>query len=613
MSKKKSARMKPEPLNMDQFLSIRRTFLPKISPDGKKVLFVSNLGGRYNIWTVGQEGGWPTQVTNQEEMILEADWALGGKAIVFSADYEGNENKQVYIIPAEGGAVRNLTCDKDVQSFLLGASPRGNRIAYSDNRREKDKFDTYVRDLNTDEEWCVLVRSRTGIDIPVDWSPDGNKLLVYRDDHNLNSNIILTSLKTPPDVFEDLTPHEGDALYFGARFSPDGKYAYFIANEDRDFKNIARVNIKVKHRSLEWFREMRGDVAYLTFSRNGKYMAYGANVRGSILPRILALRTGREVKLSLPKGIYSSVNFSRDGRFLVFLYQGPTRPADAWVVDMAAKSRKPRQLTFSLSGGLEPRTLCAPKEISYRSADGLKIQGLFYLPRGAKKNRKLPCILYPHGGPNAQNLNQFSMWFQFLLSRGYAILAPDFRGSTGYGTSFQKLIFRDWGGGDLSDLLKGVEFAKKSGYVDPRRIGTLGMSYGGFAVLSLITQSPQTFRAAVEAYGPANLFTFIASNPPSWAEGVYALVGHPERDRDYLRERSPINYVDRIRTPLLVIQGRNDPRVAQSESDQIVDSLRSRNRPVEYIVFEDEGHGFTKMENQVTALSATARFFEKYL
>jgi len=599
------------PIDLNQFLSIRRTFLPKISPDGKWILFVSNIGGKYNLWKVPAEGGWPHPLTNQEDLILEADWALNGKAVVFTSDFEGNENKQVFQISSDGGPAENLTARPEVQSFLLGASPDGRKIAYSDNRRKSDRFDTYVRDLRSGKEKIVLQRDTTGIDMPVDWSPDGRLLLVYRDDHNLNSNILLTTTASGPNVWTDLTPHEGDALYTHAKFSADGKWAFMVSNEGIDFKNVARVNLTARKPVLEWVLRAKHDVAGITLSPNGKTLVYCLNVRGSILPHFRNLQNGRETAIHFPKGIYSGIQFSRDGKSLVYLYQGPLQPADIWT--MKLKDRRPVQVTFSMAGGIPAQRLVKPKEIRYLSFDGLPIHGLLYLPKGAKKNARLPAVLYPHGGPNAQNLNLFSMWFQYLLSRGYAILAPDFRGSTGYGTAFQKRIFRDWGGGDLEDLMHGVKFLKASGYVDPKRIGILGMSYGGFAVLRCITSHPKVFRAAVEAYGPANLFTFIASNPPSWAEGVYALVGHPERDREYLTERSPINHVDRIRTPLLVIQGKNDPRVAQAESEQIVESLRRRRRKVEYILFEDEGHGFTKMRNQIKALHSTADFFDRYL
>ncbi len=600
-----------EPLSLEQFLAIRRTFMPRLSPDGKRILFVSNIGGSYNLWTVPSDGGWPTQITAQDDFIMAADWALGGSHIVYTADFQGNENTQVYLVPSSGGRPENLTGNPEVQCFLLGASPSGRQIAWSDNRREKDKFDTYVRDLKTGAEKMVLRRDRVGIDAPSDWSPDGSRLLVYRDDHNLNSNIILTSVRTPPEDFKDITPHTGDAHYFDACFSADGKRAFMIANQGSDFKNVASIGLDSREPALEWTVRARHDAAFVQASPDGRSLCYGLNVRGSIVPRMLDLKTGKDAPLGLRKGIYTSLHFSRDGRKIAYLYQGPTMPADVWT--MRIPSGKPVQVTHSMAGGIDQKRLAAPREISYESPDGLKIHGLFYLPRGARKNASLPAILYPHGGPNAQNMNAFSMWFQYLMSRGYCILAPDFRGSTGYGTEFQKLIFRDWGGGDYHDLMAGAGFLRKSGWADPARVGILGMSFGGFAVLTCITRSPGAFKAAVEAYGPANLFTFIASNPPSWAEGVYALVGHPERDKDYLTERSPMNHVDQISTPLLVIQGRNDPRVAKAESDQIVESLRRRGHPVEYIVFEDEGHGFTKMKNQVTALRSTADFFDRHL
>jgi len=595
------------PFRIEQFLTIRRTFGGRLSPDGRTVLFLSTIDGRYNVWTVPAAGGWPTQVTFQKEMVLGARWVLGGASILFTADLRGNENRQLFLVPAGGGLVEDLTGRPEAQTFLGDVSTDTRWIAYSDNRREKDRFDCYVLDLVRRKERRVLVRNFTGIDAPVAFSRDGRKLLVYRDYHNLNSDVLLVDLRTGSS--RNLTAHEGDARFGSCVFSGDGRHVFVVSDRGCEFRRVLRVEAATG--KAETFYEAPCDVAELTASPDGKRLAMLEDRRANLVPRIVNPRTGAVVPVAWPEGLVAGLDFGADGRTLLYSHQGPRRPADLCVGDL--KTGTHRRITDSLVGGFSESDFTSPRRVSYRSFDGLRIQGLLYVPKGARADGTAPAILWPHGGPNAHNENRFSPWFQTFVSRGYVVFAPDFRGSTGYGKSFQRRIFRDWGGGDLQDLLAAVEFLKGKRLADPKRIAVVGMSYGGFAVLTCITRAPKVFRAAVDAYGPANLFTFIESNPPSWREGIYALVGHPERDRDYLEDRSPVRRVDAIETPLLVIQGKNDPRVAKSESDQIVQALRSRGREVEYVVYEDEGHGFSRKENEFDALRRTVEFLGKHM
>ncbi len=594
-------------LEIDHFLRIRRTFGGRLSPDGSTVLFVSNIDGRYNLWTCPAAGGWPTQITFQEEMILGAAWVRNGAQVLFTADYQGNENRQLFLVPREGGHVENLTDRPEVQTFLGDVSLSTRLAAFSDNRRKPDRFDCYVLDLVSRKETRILTRDINGIDVPAAFSPDGRRILVYRDYHNLNSDILLVDRRTGRT--RNLTAHEGDARFSSAVFSPSGDRVFVVSDQDHEFKNVLRIDLETGNR--EWFFEPKNDVAALTVSPDGKWLAMLEDKGGNLTPRIVHPRTRKPLDLKWPKGLSTGLDFGRDGRTVLYSHQGPTRPADLWIADIKKGSH--RQITHSLVGGIREKDLVSPRRVHFESFDGLRISGLLYLPRGTKPDGTTPAILWPHGGPNYHNENRFHPWFQTFVSRGYAVFAPDFRGSTGYGKTFQRLIFRDWGGGDLKDLIASVDFLKEKGYADPERIAVVGMSYGGFAVLTCITRAPEVFRAAVDAYGPANLFTFIDSNPPSWREGIYALVGHPERDRAYLEDRSPMNRVGNIRTPLLVIQGKNDPRVAQAESDQIVEALRAKGRTVEYVVYEDEGHGFSRQKNLIDALHRTVDFLDQHM
>jgi dipeptidyl aminopeptidase/acylaminoacyl peptidase len=264
-------------------------------------------------------------------------------------------------------------------------------------------------------------------------------------------------------------------------------------------------------------------------------------------------------------------------------------------------------------GGIDPRRLIKPTTIRYRSFDGRMIPAYLYKPKPA--GDKMPVILSIHGGPEAQERPAYlyAGLYQYWLSRGIGVLAPNIRGSTGYGKPYQMLIHRDWGGDELKDIEAAAKYLQSLDWVDARRIGVFGGSFGGFATLSAVSRLPDYWAAAVDLVGPSNLVTFVKSVPPHWLRFMDKWVGHPERDYEELMYRSPINYVDQIKAPLYIIQGAKDPRVVKAESDQIVEKLRARGVAVKYDVYEDEGHGFTKRANELKAWKDSAVFMEEHL
>jgi dipeptidyl aminopeptidase/acylaminoacyl peptidase len=592
--------------SLDRYLAIRRTGDLAISPDGKEIAFVSNIAGSYNLWSVPVQGGWPTQLSVENRFLHAPRW-VKGRGILISQDFEGNENHQLKLIPPGGGLAEDLTSEPEVQHFCGRVSPDHRRVVYTCNRRDRAMFDTFVYDFETGESREVFRREMMGDDYPLGWSPDGRRVVVIRHHTNLRMQLFVIDVET--DAATEVLGGRDDTQFVDARFLPDNETLIVLTDYDRDFKALLAVDLRTgEHRPLV---APAHDIVSFAVRRDGRLLAYTCNVNGNVRLRLRYLGSGREFRFRARQGIYGPPEFSPNGKWLAYTYQGPRRPSDVYVYDLA--SGVERQVTFSLVGGFRESDFCAPRSIRYRSRDGLLIHGLFYLPKGASKENPAPLILYPHGGPNHQNYNRFNVWFQYLLSRGFAIIAPDFRGSTGYGKRFMAMIYKDWGGGDLEDMLAAVDYACGTGLVDRRRVGVLGMSYGGFATLTCLTRAPEVFAAGVDIFGPANLLTFVESNPPSWRESVYPFVGHPVHDRELLIERSPLTHVGNIRAPLLVIQGQNDPRVVPAESEQIVAALRERGQPVEYILFPDEGHGFSQRKNEFTALRASADFLAKYL
>ncbi|MDQ3194393.1 MAG: prolyl oligopeptidase family serine peptidase, partial [Bacteroidota bacterium] len=341
------------------------------------------------------------------------------------------------------------------------------------------------------------------------------------------------------------------------------------------------------------------------------YLLWTTNVNGSNSPKLLNMKTGKVRKLKLPKGNYSELKFTKDNKKIIFLSDNPLSPGDIFVYDLRKETSK--QITNSLVGGVSKKGLTKPKDVFYKSFDGLKIHALLYIPRGLKKDGNNPAIVWPHGGPEHQEMHNFSKYVQVMVNAGYIVIAPNFRGSTGYGKTFQKMIYKDWGGAEFKDVLGSVGYLKDSGYVNEKKIGVVGGSFGGFMTMTCITKSPELWKCAIDIFGPANLFTFINSVPEHWKNGVAQLIGDAEKDKDMLMERSPINFVENINCPLLVVQGKHDPRVVEDESLQIVNKLKEKNKPVEYILLEDEGHGYSKVANQIRVFESKLKFLDKYL
>jgi dipeptidyl aminopeptidase/acylaminoacyl peptidase len=302
------------------------------------------------------------------------------------------------------------------------------------------------------------------------------------------------------------------------------------------------------------------------------------------------------------------MSLSRDGARLALLWEQPGRPGDVFVVDTATGDAQ--TVTESRSAGLAALRMREPELIRYESFDDREIPAWLYRPEG---DGPAPFVLAVHGGPEAQERPNFRPNYQYLLSRGIGVLATNIRGSTGYGKTYQKLIHHDWGGGDLEDWRHAAEWLKAQPFVDGDRLGVYGGSYGGFATLTCVTRLPEYWKAAVDIVGPSNLVTFSRAVPPQWKRWMAVWVGDPDTEEDFLLERSPITYVDGVQARLLVIQGAKDPRVVKGESDQMVERLRELGRDVEYEVFEDEGHGFTRYANEVRAYKLACDWLEKHL
>ena len=599
---------------MEQFFAVRRfSSVLAFTADGSQLLFASNMSGQFNLWRVPVEGGWPDQLTAfADETVRGAGVSPTDGRILLCADHDGDEFHQLYMLDPDRGWPDKLTDEPEVQHYVSGAawSPDGTKFAYAANARNPSDMEVWVRDVGTGETRAVFGEGM--FSFPGRFSPDGSKLLTLDFRNNSDASIHLVDLETGET--RELTPHDDEAIFFSGPWAPDGSGFYMLTDAGSEFRGLAFYDLASDR--YEWIEEPTQDVDDVTASTDGRVLAWLVNDNGYDRLRLRDLETGSDLpEPDLPAGSRPHLTgaepplaLSPDGAHAALILSTPRRPPEAWVVETATGTANP--VTDSRMGGLYEDDLVDVELVSYPSFDGREIPAWLYRPQF---EGKVPVVLSIHGGPEAQEKPLYQPLYQYLLSRGIAVLATNIRGSTGYGKSYQRLVQRDWGGGDMQDWEHAVKWLHERDWVEPEKIGVYGGSYGGFAVLTCVTRLPQYWAAAVDIFGPSNLVTFAKAVPPTWRRFIARFVGDPETEADFLMERSPITYVENVQAPLLVIQGATDPRVVRGESDQLVEKLQSFGREVEYVVFDDEGHGFTKRPNELKAYRLAAEWLEKHL
>jgi dipeptidyl aminopeptidase/acylaminoacyl peptidase len=593
--------------SLQQYTAIRRYMgALAFSPDGSEIAYSVNTSGQYNLWRQPSDGGYPVQLTlSASQAIRDIAWSPDGESIVFTADNDGDEFTRVYRIPARGGQPEELAGQEGVQYFITDFSPDGHSIAWAGNDREPSDQDVTVLNTETGERKRLV--DYGGLYFAAHWSPDSKRLLVIDMKSNTDMNTYVVELESEEMLLQ--TPHEGETIYMPVGWAADGSGFYLRTDEGREFTGLAFQRLGSTER--EWIETPDWDVEHAVVSMDGRWLAWVVNEDGYSRLYVRNLPDGESRRIDVPDGVIGNAIFAPSGDTLAVMAQRPTHPSEIFIVDVV--SGDVNQITVSALGGLTGDDLTVPELIRYTSFDGREIPAFLYRPAGIEG--PMPVVLSIHGGPESQERPQYlyTGFYQYLCSRGIAVLATNIRGSTGYGKTYQKLIHHDWGGDELKDLDHAVQWLHGQEWVNTDRIGVFGGSFGGFATLSCVSRLPDYWACAVDLVGPSNLVTFAKAVPPTWKRMMAQWVGDPETEADFLMERSPISYVDQIKTPLFVIQGANDPRVVKAESDQIVERLRERGVDVRYDVYEDEGHGFTKRENEHKAYRDMTAFLEKYL
>jgi dipeptidyl aminopeptidase/acylaminoacyl peptidase len=609
ISSKPNAQIEPRGLTIEKLYMTRQIASPAWSPDDKYIAFISNMSGRNNLWLVLAEGGFPVQLTVSDQRQTNPAWSPDGKWMAYQSDYDGDEQWDIFLVSPKTGKIVNLTQTREIAEMNPTWSPDGRHLAYEVKSKtsaaaEIDVYDMVLREVKHLTTGTPQDKTNTG---PI-WSKDG-KYIVYTQEQakGTDSNVFIADVATAKSTL--LTPHEGEQLYSANDVSPDGMHILFTSNSANGYENVGLLDLTTK--KSRWLTNDRWEFRGDEFSPDGKNVTFTANVDGNQDIYLYDLATGTSKILAIPEGVNEPVGghsaFSVDGSRLLYFHNGPTAPTDLWVYHLA--TGKSQQITYSLMAGVRSEDLVEPYLVHYPSRDGKwTISAFLYVPFNMARNGKNAAIVYIHGGPTSQSTNSFNRFIQFAANQGYMVLAPNYRGSTGYGKDFEQADLFDMGGQDLQDVLAGVDWIKQTGHLDPMKIAVMGGSYGGYLTMMAVTKAPEVWASGVAIVPFVNWFTEIENEDPSLQQSDLATMGDPAKNKALFEERSPINFVSRIRAPMLLLAGGHDPRCPKSETQQVVDAIKKRGGTVDYKIYENEGHRFARVENQVDAYKRVADF-----
>ncbi len=599
---------------MQQLLNLHRAAAPSLSRDGRQLVFLSDAPGIMQPFTVAVgaqpagEAQW-RRLATIDDRVHFARYAPGSRAILFGRDFGGDENLQLYRLdparPAQAPA--ELTTNRQVKNMFGAFSEDGRTIAYASNERNGADFDVYVRPTDGSAAPRRLFEAQ-GHNEAQDFSRDGRQLLVTKERSNFDSDVLLVEVASGRAT--NLVQHTGDERYASPRFTRDGRGVLVVSDKGREFMNVAFRPLP--EGELVFVTDEQHDVEHFELSGDRNTAAVVFNMDGRSELRLYDVRNPRQLReISRPRleaGWIWGLDFAQDGRSLAVSLARGSLPDEVYRVDVrtAAVSR----LTDSDHAGVDTSRLVDGTIERVRSFDGTEVPVIVYRPRGLPAGTRAPVIVHVHGGPEAQAGLWFSPIMQFLVGHGYIVIEPNVRGSTGFGKRYSHMDDVERREDSVRDLAEVNRWLRTLPDVDPDRIAVMGGSYGGYMTLAAITLYPELWAAACDIVGIANFRTFLQNTAPYRRALREAEYGSLANHGAVLDRVSPIHRVDRITTPLMVIHGARDPRVPVGEAEQIVAALRARNRTVEYIRFENEGHGVARRENRIRAYGELVRFFD---
>ncbi len=619
---------------IQQYLNIKSASSPSLSPDGREMAYLTNVTGTSQVWAMLLPDGKPRQMTNYDDNVGFVRWLQDGSGMIFGKAKGGDENTQFFWMRPDGTGVKAILDEPGVRHNFGAVSRTTDYIYYASNKRNRGFFDIYSLRLDNGTE--TLIYQQDGSNSVAAVNDRGTKIVVSRDggELSLDNNLYLIDVKTKAETL--LTPHTGSAEFGNVHFTADG--ILYTHNDKREFAGLAQLR-KKNAAGDDWsaanlastvIDDAKWDVSDIEIAESGDSIAYTVNREGfSELylrkyetdgkPLITVVsKTAEQIKLPA-QGVVGGLNIDLNHSKVAFSFSSAKNNGDIWVYDLEKKTLT--QATHSDRAGIPQASFVEPQLIKLKSFDGREIPAWYYTPGppndGVRRPPAKPAlrkvIVSVHGGPEGQERPGFNPLYQYYLSRGYAILATNVRGSTGYGKTFTHLddvLKRE---DSVKDLAASVEWLKAKGGADAKRIAVMGGSYGGYMTLAAITLYPELWAAAVDTVGISNWESFLKNTSGYRRRQREVEYGRLDRDIDFLRSISPIAKIDRIKCPLFVIAGRNDPRVPWTEGEQMVNALKKRGATVQWKVYDDEGHGVSKLKNRLELYPLVADFLDKYM
>jgi dipeptidyl aminopeptidase/acylaminoacyl peptidase len=578
------------------------------SPDDSKILLSSNLSGIFNAVAVPTAGGAPVPLTNSAtNSVFAAGYFPADERFLYTSDQGGNELAHLYVQNPDGTS-QDLTPGANLKADFAGWAGDDASFFVISNERDQRFFDVYEYAVDGYAR-TMIYRNDEGYDLGA-ISRDKRYMAFSKSRTTADSDIFLHDRETGTTV--DITEHEGSVSNQPQAFTPDGTGLLYLSDEGREFAALHRYNLADGAKTA--VLEPSWDVVGAGYSKSGKYLLVTVNEDATYVSRVYDAGTMRDVSMpGLPPGLIRGMRFSRDDARYAFYSSDGSTPDDLWAGEMG---KAPSRLTNALNPAINRADLVVPTVTRFTSYDGTEVPGVLYRPHAASAKNKVPALVFVHGGPGGEATVGYSALTQCAVNHGYAVFDINNRGSSGYGKTFFTMDDRKHGEADLGDVVASKGMLAATGYVDSTRIGILGGSYGGYMTLAALTLRPDAFKVGVDLFGISNWVRTLESIPPYWEsfrEALYAEMGDPKTDSERLHRISPLFNADKIRSPLMVLQGANDPRVLKVESDEIVAAARKNGVPVEYVVFPDEGHGFLKTENRIEGSRKILAFLDTYL
>jgi dipeptidyl aminopeptidase/acylaminoacyl peptidase len=589
--------------DIEIFMQIGSSSSPQISEDGSRIFFSSSMPGVDQVFRI-LPSGWPYQMTVFEDGIDFYRISHSGDMIVVGASVGGSEQSDMYLLDTSSGVMTTLKGDEGVRHGAPLWSPDERYLYFSSN--EANGRDFFIYRIDVESRSVEKVWEKSGWNSADDISGDGKKIVTGRWLSNMNNDLYLVDVETGEETL--LTEHEGDYVFDFDCLMPDTRSLYCVSNMNDDgISRVARLDISTKE--LEFIRpDTPWETEEMTLSEDGRFLVWVENIEGYGVLHGLNLETGEEIELSLTEGIISSVKVSPAGR-MVFTFTSPSRPPDIWEYDFNSGSLE--QITHSTYAGVDKGLFVDPELIRYESFDGLEVPAFLYLPPNWD-GKPIPFVIHAHGGPESQFRPSFVRHFHYLVLNGFGVLAPNVRGSSGYGRDYVRLDDYKKRKDSVRDTYEGAKWLIENGYSAPGRIGIKGASYGGYMALAALVDYPDAFAAGIDHIGIANFVTFL-KNTAEYRRAIREAEYGPLSDEEFLTEISPLTHAARIRAPLLIVHGENDPRVPVGEARQIAEAIRSQGGEVETLIFPDEGHGVAKLDNRLTYYRRMVEFLDKHL